>query len=142
MDEKIVIRTMTIEDYDKVYALWTVTEGMGLSEADSPANIAKTLARNPGLSLVAEQAGEIVGSLLCGHDGRRGCLYHLAVSAACRRAGIGRALVEGCLAGLQAEGIGKCHVFVFPDNQAGRRFWQHIGLSERDDVLFYSQELS
>ena len=70
-----MIRTMTIEDYDEVYSLWTKIRGFGLrSVDDSREGIARFLKRNPTTSVVAVEDGKVVGSILCGHDGRRGCL--------------------------------------------------------------------
>lgn len=140
MDNGIIIRAMTIDDYPQVYALWAATAGLSLNAADSRDNIEKILARNEGFSFVAERHGrEIVGALLCGHDGRRGCLYHLAVAAACRRAGLGRALVAASIAGLKQAGIERCHLFVNPDNPDGASFWQGRGFIRQDGVDFYSK---
>lgn len=139
LDNGIILRAMTIDDYPQVYALWSATAGLSLNAADSRDNIGKVLARNPGFSFVAERGGgEIVGALLCGHDGRRGCLYHLAVGAACRQAGLGRALVAASIAALKQAGIERCHLFVNPDNPAGAAFWQRMGFIRQDEVDFYS----
>ncbi|MDT8903961.1 GNAT family N-acetyltransferase [Anaeroselena agilis] len=140
MDSGISIRAMTIDDYPQVYALWAATAGLTLGGADSRASIGKVLARNEGFSFVAERNGrEIVGALLCGHDGRRGCLYHLAVAADCRRAGLGRALVAASLASLKDAGIERCHLFVNLDNPAGASFWRQAGFTVQGDVEFYAR---
>lgn len=89
-----MIRTMTIEDYDEVYSLWTKIRGFGLrSVDDSREGIARFLKRNPTTSVVAVEDGKVVGSILCGHDGRRGCLYHVCVDEDYRRRGIGKSMV-------------------------------------------------
>lgn len=143
MDSGISIRAMTIDDYPQVYALWAATPGLSLNAADSRDNIARVLARNPGFSFVAERGGgELGGALLCGHDGRRGCLYHLAVGAACRRAGIGRALVAASIARLKEAGVERCHLFVNLDNPEGASFWQRAGFTRQDDVDFYARDTS
>jgi len=108
---------------------------MGLGDGDSREGIAKFLDRNPGLSRVAEVEGKIVGAVMCGHDGRRGYLHHLAVDVAFQKNGIGRALVEVCLDGLTAEAIPRCSVFVYASNQPGRNFWMHAGWRLRDDIV-------
>ena len=128
----IAIRPMTMADYDDVMALMNGTPGVVVRAADSPAAISRYLARNPGLSLVAESAGRPVGCLLCGHDGRRGYLHHVA--PACRGRGVGRALVERALDGLAAAGIAKTHIDVFADNTTALAFWRHIGWQLRDDI--------
>jgi len=137
----LILREFTMEDYDEAYALWQATEGIGLSEADKRENIASFLAHNPGLSMVAVQDGVMVGALLCGSDGRRGFLHHLAVATSHRRGGIGRELVTRCLAGLARIGMRKCHIFVLVDNVEGRKFWQRIGWEERTTLLVMSQDV-
>ncbi len=129
------IHEMTAQDYDDVAGLWRNIEGVGLDEdTDSREGIAAYLARNPGLSYVARQDGMVVGAVLCGHDGRRGYLHHLAVAPAHRHNGIGRALVEACLATLGSIGIQKCNIFLFSDNEPGEAFWKQIGWKERRDL--------
>lgn len=134
----ISIRPFTLDDYAAVYALWQATEGVGLSSADEAPAIAAYLARNPGLSFVAVSDDAPVGTILGGHDGRRGYIHHLAVVPAYRRQGIGRALVSRCLAGLAAEGIHKCHLFIYGENENGRTFWQALGWHLRHDIQIMS----
>ena len=75
-----MVRQMKIEDYDQVYALWTKIRGFGIrSVDDSKEGVARFLRRNPDTSVVAVEEDQIVGAILCGHDGRRGCLYHVCV---------------------------------------------------------------
>jgi ribosomal protein S18 acetylase RimI-like enzyme len=120
------VRAMTAADYLPVLALWQRSDGVGLGESDTAQAVAAFLARNPGLSAVAESsAGEIVGAVLCGHDGRRGYLHHLAVSQAYRRQGIAGRLVRFCFSGLAREKIVKCNIFVLRENAASIAFWTH-----------------
>jgi ribosomal protein S18 acetylase RimI-like enzyme len=135
----IVIREMTTQDYDEVFALWRTSEGVGLSDADSEEDVTRFLARNPGLCFVARDGEHLVGAVLCGHDGRRGYIHHLAVSESRRRQGLGRALVERCLAALRRDGIGKCHIFVFADNQDTIAFWKSIGWTQRVELIMMSR---
>ena len=65
--------------------------------------------------------------MLCGHDGRRGYLHHLAVDSAHRGTGLGRALVDRCHSALAAIGIGRCNIFVFGENEEGKGFWTKTG---------------
>ena len=125
----IILRVFRIEDYNAVVALWRRSEGVGLNESDTRPGIASYLRRNPGHSFVAERNGRIIGAVLCGHDGRRGYLHHLAVSKRHRQRGLGRQLVNACLAKLRKAGIHKCTIFLFASNVAGRKFWQHNGWS-------------
>ncbi|CDX01440.1 Acetyltransferase, GNAT [Desulfitobacterium hafniense] len=133
------IRALVIEDYDAVIELWQSTEGIGLSEADSWENIRRFLARNPCLSSVAEKDGEILGAVLCGHDSRRGYLHHLAVRSDRRLQGIGKRLVDISLENLKAEGIDKCHIFVFRENEKGVAFWAQNEWKARLDLTIMSK---
>ena len=136
---KTSIRKFSLRDYTQVMALWHSCAGVGLTDADSREGIRDFLRRNPGLSCVAVKDCQIVGSALCGHDGRRGFIYHLAVAEFARCQGVGRALVEQCLAALRAAGIEKCHIVVYSPNQPGRRFWQRIGWVERTELTLMSK---
>ena len=99
------IRLMTPEDYDALYALWLATPDMGLNDVDdSRDGIGKFLARNPHTCFVAEDGGALLGAIMCGHDGRRAFIYHLAVVQACQRRGIGKALLDAALCALEREG--------------------------------------
>ena len=133
-DDETIVRSFRIEDFDAVIALWQRTEGVGLNESDTRRAITAFLRRNPRLSFVAEQGGRIIGAVLCGHDGRRGYLHHLAVSKRHRRRGIGRLLVNACLAKLRKAGIQKCNIFIFANNAAGMKFWAHTGWSLRTEL--------
>lgn len=133
---------MRPDDYSQAYALWQRCEGIGLSSADSECAITTFLLRNPGMSFTARLDGGLVGTALCGTDGRRGFLYHLAVDPTHRREGIGMELASRCLRALKAEGIGKCHIMVFKENQDGRKFWEKTGWKLRSDLVLMSAELT
>lgn len=132
------IRNLTIEHYDAVIGLLTATTGVRLRDADSREAIARYLERNPGLSFIALIDGTIVGCVMCGHDGRRGYLQHLAVSPDVRRRGIGAALVEACLSKLESIGILKTHIDVLVENEQAQGFWVRRGWQKRDDIFRYS----
>ncbi len=131
-------RVMRADDFDAALALWRRCEGVGLRDSDSPAGLATYLERNPGLSFVAEREQGIIGSVLAGHDSRRGYLQHLAVAPEHRRQGIGSELLSRCVAALAAAGIGKVHIHVFADNPAGHEFWARRGWLQRDEIQVYS----
>ena len=132
------IRVMLASDIPAAQALWQNTAGIGLSRSDSEAGLMAFLEHNPGLSRVAVVDGRLVGTALCGHDGRRGMLYHVAVDVVCRGQGLGRSLVQSCMGALAAAGIGRCHLFVFNSNEGGLAFWRHEGWEERDDLTVFS----
>lgn len=132
---KYTIRRMTLRDYDAVLSLWGSVPGVGLdSDCDSRQGIARYLRRNPGLSFVASINRMIVRAVLSGHDGRRGYLHHLAVMHACRRIGIGKALVSHCRRSLKKQRIPKCNIFLFRSNARRRSFWEHNGWNLRRDL--------
>ena len=136
---QVKVRIMEITDYDLVIDLWKSIEGIGLSDADSRDNIKRFLHRNPGLSLVAQKDSELVGAVLCGNDGRRGYLHHLAVRKDQRLKGIGKELVRNCLQRLKIAGTNKCHLFVFRENEQGIGFWTKNGWQTRLDLHIMSR---
>ena len=137
------IREMKIEDYDKVYALWKTIKGFGIrSVDDSKEGIERFLKWNPGLSVVAEENGEIVGAILCGSDGRRGCLYHVCVHRDYRRQGIGKTMVVWCMEKLKELQINKVSLIAFTQNDIGNAFWKEIGWTKREDLNYYDFTLN
>lgn len=138
-----MIRIMTIEDYDQVYALWKSIRGFGIrSVDDSRAGVEQFLRRNPTTSIVACEDGKVVGSILCGHDGRRGCFYHVCVDAAYRRKGIGKAMVVRAMEELKKEKINKVSLIAFTQNDIGNAFWKTIGWTKREDLNYYDFALN
>ena len=137
------IRKMTIEDYDGLYALWMTIKGFGIrSVDDSREGVEIFLKRNPETSVVAVSDGQIVGGILCGHDGRRGCLYHVCVREDHRRLGIGKAMVVYCMNALKAEKINKVSLIAFTKNDVGNAFWNTIGWTKRQDLNYYDFTLN
>lgn len=138
-----MVRIMTIEDYEGVYALWKKIKGFGIrSIDDSKEGVARFLKRNPTTSVVAEKDGRIVGSILCGHDGRRGCLYHVCVDEDYRRHGIGKRMVVFAMRALKEEKINKVSLIAFTENDIGNAFWNTIGWTERLDLNYYDFTLN
>ena len=138
-----MVRIMTIEDYEGVYALWKKIKGFGIrSIDDSKEGVARFLKRNPTASVVAEKDGRIVGSILCGHDGRRGCLYHVCVDEDYRRHGIGKRMVVFAMKALKEEKINKVSLIAFTENDIGNAFWNTIGWTERLDLNYYDFTLN
>ena len=134
----MTIRTMTIEDFEQVHALWMTIKGFGIrSIDDSKEGVERFLKRNPTTSVVAEIENKIVGSILCGHDGRRGCLYHVCVDEKYRRHGIGKAMVVYAMQALKREKINKVSLIAFTVNDIGNAFWNTIEWTERKDLNYY-----
>ena len=135
------LRTLKIVDYDKVYALWQ-KERMGLNNVDdSHSGMIRFLCRNPNTSFIAELDGEIVGAILCGHDGRSGYIYHSCVSREHQNKKIGTQLVEKVFDALKAEGISDVTLAVYTDNDDGNRFWEGMGFRERDFLRYKNKAL-
>lgn len=132
------IRLMTINDYEDVHALWMTIKGFAIrSIDDSREGVERFLKRNPSTSVVAEKDGVIVGAILCGHDGRRGCLYHVCVHPDHRLQGIGKAMVVFCMNALKGENISKVSLIAFTKNDIGNAFWKEIGWTKREDLNYY-----
>ncbi len=139
----VEIRTMTANDYDGVKALWMTIHGFGIrSVDDSREGVERFLRRNPTTSVVAVEDGEIVGAILCGHDGRRGCLYHVCVNENYRRHGIGKKMVVFCMEALKKEEINKVSLIAFTQNDIGNAFWNCIGWTKREDLNYYDFTLN
>ncbi len=136
---EIAIRPMTIKDYEQVFALWQSIRGFGIrSIDDSREGTERFLQRNPSTSMVAEtKDGRIVGSILCGHDGRCGCFYHVCVHEAFRRRGIGRQMATAAMLALKEEQINKVTLIAFKKNEIGNQFWNGFGWTRREDVKYF-----
>ena len=141
--EEIAIRPMTIEDYEGVHKLWMSISGFAIrSIDDSREGVERFLTRNPGTSVVAVSDGKIVGSILCGHDGRRGCLYHVCVDEEYRMRGIGKSMVIFAMEALKKEKINKVSLIAFTKNDIGNAFWNEIGWTKRLDLNYYDFTLN
>ena len=139
MNKQFTIKPMTIEDYDGLHALWMTIHGFGIrSIDDSREGVERFINRNPGTSVVAiGEDGVVVGGILCGHDGRTGCFYHVCVAPGYRKHGIGYRMVRFAMEALQKEGVSKISLIAFKENEVGNAFWQGIGWREREDVNTY-----
>ena len=139
----IQIRPMTMEDYDQVYRLWKTIRGFAIrSIDDSREGIGRFLKRNPTTSIVAVCGEEIVGAILCGHDGRRGCFYHVCVKEEYRQHGIGKGMAVAAMEALRAEHISKVNLIAFRTNEVGNRFWKKVGWNFREDLNYYDFTLN
>jgi N-acetylglutamate synthase len=130
MSGKIESREFSIDDYDAAIELWQRVEGLEIAKGDDREGVAQFLARNAGLSRVATDGSAIVGVVLCGHDGRRGHIYHLAVDPAYQRHGLGKRLLDESLADLRRTGVKRVIIMVADDNPRGRQFWKRSGYEE------------
>ena len=138
LEFKITVRPMEIGDYDEIFAMWQITSKRALSQADSRENISRYLERNPGMSQVALADGRIIGTVLCGHDGRRGFIHHMAVLPEYRRRQVGMKMAKKAISTLAQAGIDKTHIFCYTDNSLGHSFWNAMGWKKRDDIDVFS----
>lgn len=137
------IRSMTIDDYNQVYTLWSGIKGFGIRAVDdSREGINRFLLRNPDLCVVAEDNDTIIGSILCGHDGRRGTLYHVCVAENYRKHGVGHEMVLEAVSRLKKEGINKVNLIAFRNNLLGNNFWRKEKFTFRDDLNYYDLAIS
>jgi N-acetylglutamate synthase len=130
MSDSIKTREFSIGDYDGALELWQRVEGLEIAEGDDRESVASFLTRNPGLSRIATDGPAIIGVALCGHDGRRGYVYHLAVDPVYRGGGLGKRLIDECLEGLRRAGLKRALILVANDNPSGRKFWRRHGWEE------------
>ncbi len=139
----IIIREMKMEDYQGVYSLWKTIKGFGIrSMDDSKEGVERFIRRNPTTSIVAEADGKIVGAILCGHDGRRGCFYHVCVQEEYRKHGIGKQMAVEAMRALQKEHINKVCLIAFKNNEVGNNFWKSVGWTFREDLNYYDFTLN
>ena len=142
-NQEITIRPMQQSDYPKVYQLWKTIKGFGIrSMDDSEEGVARFIRRNPSTSIVAETEGQVVGAILCGHDGRRGCFYHVCVHEDYRKRGIGKAMAVFAMKALQKEEINKVSLIAFKQNEVGNHFWKSVGWTFREDLNYYDFTLN
>ena len=130
-----VIEEMFLSHFDQAMKLWRASEGVRLRSVDSRKSIGRLLERNSGLSYVAIDGDDVVGAVLCSHDGRIGYLTHLAVTPEYRRQGIGRSLTSRCLYALMSVGIGQCTLMMFEEDQNAANFVKKIAVVDRIDML-------
>jgi N-acetylglutamate synthase len=131
---EIQTREFRIDDYDAAIALWSRVEGLDVAEGDDRETIRRFLAQNAGLSRVATDGSKMVGAVLCGHDGRRGYIYHLAVDPAYHGRGIGKHLIDECLGGLKRAGLERANILVSRHNPRGLDFWHTYGWEDLEDA--------
>ncbi len=131
---------MTLADYPALIAIWQSDAGVGLGPGDDEPGISRYLKRNPGMSFVAKFEGKIIGSILGGHDGRRGYIYHLFVLPEHRGKKISNHLLERALSAMAEAGIPRCLITVLKENAAGNEFWRAKKWTSVDFVNVYSTD--
>jgi ribosomal protein S18 acetylase RimI-like enzyme len=131
------------EDYAPIHTLWeNAGPGIHLRRSDDLDEIEKKLRFDPDLFLVAEVDGQIVGTVMGGFDGRRGMVYHLAVTESYRELGIGEKLMEELERRLLDKGCIRCYLLVAADNGSAMRFYEKRGWSRMEHVYTYGKDLT
>jgi ribosomal protein S18 acetylase RimI-like enzyme len=141
MSAVVETREFGIGDYEAAMELWKRVEGLDIAEGDDRESLVLFLQRNPGLSRVALDGSTIIGVAMCGHDGRRGHIYHLAVAPGYQGKGVGKRLVDECLEGLGKAGVQRAIIMVADDNPRGREFWKRSGWEEIPEALVMGKGL-
>ncbi len=132
------LRVMTIHDYDKVLKLWKSINGFYIRDVDdSFMGIEKFLSKNPNTNVVTLHNNDVVGSILCGYDGRCAYFYHVCVREDYRHKGVGKSMVEFVIESLKKEGATHINLIAFKDNGIGNLFWRDIGWSIKDSCNLY-----
>ncbi len=138
----VQLREMTLADYDEVYALLGSLGGDWAEQRRQPGGNWRVFAAQPGAGFCGGGHGDVIaGAVICGTDGRRGYLHHLAVRSSHKRQGIGRHLAQACLDRLREQGIEKCHIFVYRENHSARQFWESVGWVERVELVLMTKTL-
>ncbi len=137
------IRKIKKSDWKKILALWQNIPGMGLNNIDdSKDGIIRFLKRNPKTCFIAEENGTAAGTIIAGHDGRRGYIYHTAVLPKFRRRGIATELLARSVDALKKQGIAKAALVVFSDNEAGNVFWEKQGFTKRSNLVYRNKVIT
>lgn len=141
--KKYKIRTMTASDYDEVYKLWHSIKSFAIRQIDdSRDGIVKFLKRNKTTCVVAVCDGKIIGSILCGHDGREACFYHVCVREDMRNHGVATHMVNYIIDKLNKLSINKIRLVAFKNNKLGNKFWKDIGFAQNKNINIYEKVLN
>lgn len=129
-------------EFPQVERLWkSIEKGVSLSVSDTLDETQKHLGISPDLFLVAEDGGQIVGTVLGGYDGRRGLVYHLAVDTSRRRQGVGSRLMEEIESRLLSKGCLRCYILVTMENQDAMNYYQKRGWNQMTNVVPFAKNL-
>lgn len=131
----MIIRPFKYDDYDNVINLWERCDLIH-DGSDPEMDIERKLNYQPDLFLVAEFAGEVVGTLMGGYDGHRGTGYYLAVHQEFRGRGIANALVNRLEKKLLAIGCPKLHFIMSPNNSAVISMYEKLEYIEERELIF------
>lgn len=129
----MTIRQARVEECERLLELWKLV-GAGPSVTDTVEHLRALTERNGDLLLVAEIAGQIVGTVLGGWDSWRGHIYRLAVHPEQRHRGIARSLVQEIERRLRKKGARRIYALTYTEN--GLAFWGSSGYEQTIDTAF------
>ena len=136
----VEVRRMRPEDYPQVAGIWI---GAGLPfqprGRDSQERIWRQLGKGSSIFLVAEDRGEIVGTVLVTHDLRKGWLNRLAVRTEDQGRGIAKMLVRRAEEELSAQGVNVFAVQIHEGNARSRKLFAELGYVEHGNIVYCSK---
>lgn len=134
------IREYRTEDYDRVMALWA-EGGLPLKPQgrDSRENIERQIALPNVCFLVAEERGQVIGTVLATHDGRKGWINRVAVAAGLRRHGIGAELIRAAERWLEAQGMDILACLIEEDNAVSMAVFEKLGYKKHPEIIYFAK---
>ena len=112
----------------QVIVLWEAVFGYPAAYNAPDAVIDRKIAFDDYL-FVAEEEGEVVGTVMAGYDGHRGWIYSLAVRSDRRCRGIGSMLLATAERVLAGQGCTKVNLQILAENAAACRFYEANGFA-------------
>ncbi|AIG25088.1 GNAT family N-acetyltransferase [Brevibacillus laterosporus] len=136
----MIIRTFRLGDYAAITRIWQETE-LNRTDTETMDSLAKQLAWDSDLVMVAEEDGEVVGVIVGTIDGTRAYFYRLAVSRSSQGRGIGRNLVEALENRFHQRGVNQILIMVNQANEQVLPFYQAMGY-ELQQYITLSKKIS
>jgi ribosomal protein S18 acetylase RimI-like enzyme len=133
--QPLAITPIDDADVADVAALWP-TCGLTRPWNDPTADIALARRGSNAAVLIGRDGGSLAATVLVGHDGHRGWVYYLAVDPDHRQKGYGRVMMDAAERWLRECGIEKLQLMVRPDNKSVKSFYQSLGYSEQERVIY------
>jgi len=130
----VVVRAFRDADEPAVTELWRRAFGVPAARNAADRVIAQKRKVQPELFLVAELAGDVVGTTIAGDDGHRGWVHLVAVSPDHRKAGIGATLVREAARRLRERGVPKLNLQIRGDNAGVVAFYESLGFEVEDRI--------
>ncbi|MCX8160099.1 MAG: GNAT family N-acetyltransferase [Candidatus Saccharicenans sp.] len=138
---EVIIRKFSLDDYERVLQLWRQCNLPLKPEGrDSLEEIRRQLELPQVIFLVAEKEGQVVGTVLATHDGRKGWINRLAVDPAFRGQGLGQLLVRAAERELEAAGLLMFAALIEEDNLPSLRLFEKLGYTVHPDIKYFTRK--